>query len=198
MTDAGYVIAAYGVIIGGLGALHASRLWRRLRRPATATTRRDDGRRARRAGPAAAAAAVGDPRPRRGRAGRHRLPRLQSVGNALVYYLTPTELLALDDAVGRDGPAGRPGARRAAIERSDGDDLIFVLTDGETEITVHSTVGADPLVPRGHPEPWSRARLGHARRLRGDAGHREARRELRGAGARRRMPSDRAFEPGDD
>ncbi len=30
MTDAGYVIAAYGVIIGGLG-LYTLSLWRRLR-----------------------------------------------------------------------------------------------------------------------------------------------------------------------
>ena len=30
MTDAGYVIAAYGVIIGGLG-LYTLNLWRRLR-----------------------------------------------------------------------------------------------------------------------------------------------------------------------
>ena len=30
MTDAGYVIAAYGVIVGGLG-LYTVTLWRRLR-----------------------------------------------------------------------------------------------------------------------------------------------------------------------
>ena len=37
MTDAGFVIAAYAVIIGGL-ALYTAVLWRRLR----ATRRRDD------------------------------------------------------------------------------------------------------------------------------------------------------------
>ncbi len=37
MTDAGYVIAAYAVIIGGL-AFYAATLWRRLR----SARRRDD------------------------------------------------------------------------------------------------------------------------------------------------------------
>ena len=31
MTDAGFVVAAYGVIVGGL-ALYTATLWRRLRR----------------------------------------------------------------------------------------------------------------------------------------------------------------------
>ena len=37
MTDAGFVLAAYGVIVGGLG-LYTVSLWRRLR-----AARRDDG-----------------------------------------------------------------------------------------------------------------------------------------------------------
>ncbi|MDQ2689816.1 MAG: hypothetical protein M3Y29_06045 [Chloroflexota bacterium] len=43
MTDAGYVIAAYGVILGGL-ALYTLSLWRRLRgaRDASDAHRRDD------------------------------------------------------------------------------------------------------------------------------------------------------------
>ncbi len=40
MTDAGFVIAAYGVIIGGLG-LYAVTLWRRLR---NARRPHDEGR----------------------------------------------------------------------------------------------------------------------------------------------------------
>ncbi len=40
MTDAGFVIAAYGVILGGL-ALYTVALWRRLR----ATRHLDDGAR---------------------------------------------------------------------------------------------------------------------------------------------------------
>ena len=39
MTDAGYVIAAYGVIVGGLG-LYTLSLWRRLR---AARDRNDPG-----------------------------------------------------------------------------------------------------------------------------------------------------------
>ena len=40
MDDAGYVIAAYGVIVGGLG-LYTLSLWRRLR---AARDRNDEGR----------------------------------------------------------------------------------------------------------------------------------------------------------
>ncbi|HSK93584.1 MAG TPA: hypothetical protein VLA76_05950 [Candidatus Angelobacter sp.] len=40
MTDAGFVIAAYAVILGGL-ALYTVTLWRRIR---AATTRDDEGR----------------------------------------------------------------------------------------------------------------------------------------------------------
>ncbi len=40
MTDVGFVIAAYAVIVGGL-ALYAVALWRRLR---AANDRRDEGR----------------------------------------------------------------------------------------------------------------------------------------------------------
>lgn len=61
------------------------------------------------------------------------------VGNALVYYLTPTELAARGDAaVGetvRLGGLVLPGSVAGSAT-----DLTFVLTDTETEITVHSTV----------------------------------------------------------
>jgi hypothetical protein len=43
MTDAGFVIAAYGVIVGGL-ALYTLSLWRRLRASAPRDGRDDGGR----------------------------------------------------------------------------------------------------------------------------------------------------------
>jgi len=61
------------------------------------------------------------------------------LSNALVYYLTPTELVARgEQAVGepiRLGGYVLPGSLDGSAT-----DLTFVLTDGETEITVHSTV----------------------------------------------------------
>jgi cytochrome c-type biogenesis protein CcmE len=61
------------------------------------------------------------------------------LSNALVYYLTPTELSARGDAaIGspvRLGGLVAPGSISGAAT-----DLTFVLTDGETDITVHSTV----------------------------------------------------------
>jgi cytochrome c-type biogenesis protein CcmE len=60
------------------------------------------------------------------------------VGNALVYYLTPTELAARGEAaIGQSVRLGGlvlPGSVSGSAT-----DLTFVLTDGETEITVHST-----------------------------------------------------------
>jgi cytochrome c-type biogenesis protein CcmE len=62
-----------------------------------------------------------------------------SVGNALVYYHTPTELLARGDAaVGetvRLGGLVEDGSRSGPAT-----DLTFVVTDGESRIEVHSTV----------------------------------------------------------
>jgi cytochrome c-type biogenesis protein CcmE len=61
------------------------------------------------------------------------------LSNALVYYLTPTELAARGDAaIGqaiRLGGYVLPGTLGGSAT-----DLTFVLTDGDTEITVHSTV----------------------------------------------------------
>lgn len=61
------------------------------------------------------------------------------IGSALVYYLTPSELLERGDAaVGetvRLGGQVKPGS----IE-GEATDLTFVLADAEAEITVHSTV----------------------------------------------------------
>jgi cytochrome c-type biogenesis protein CcmE len=64
---------------------------------------------------------------------------LSSIGSALVYYLTPSELAARGDAaVGETARLGgqvKPGSISGPAT-----DLTFVLTDGTAEITVHSTV----------------------------------------------------------
>jgi cytochrome c-type biogenesis protein CcmE len=62
-----------------------------------------------------------------------------SVGNALVYYQTPTELLERAD--GGIGVEVRLGGlvQEGSIE-GPATDLTFVLTDGQSEVTVHSTV----------------------------------------------------------
>jgi cytochrome c-type biogenesis protein CcmE len=62
-----------------------------------------------------------------------------SVGSALVYYLTPSELLdrgeaAIDETV-RLGGQVKPGSISGPAT-----DLTFVVTDGDADITVHSTV----------------------------------------------------------
>ena len=61
-----------------------------------------------------------------------------SVGSALVYYVTPTELVARgDSAIGetvRLGGLVKPGSISGEAPA-----LTFVLTDGTTEITVHAT-----------------------------------------------------------
>jgi cytochrome c-type biogenesis protein CcmE len=61
------------------------------------------------------------------------------IGNALVYYVTPTELLQRGDAA--IGETMRLGGQvqEGSISGSAAD-LMFVLTDGEAEVTVHSTV----------------------------------------------------------
>ncbi len=61
------------------------------------------------------------------------------IGNALVYYLTPTELLARGDAA--IGETVRLGGQVAAGSVSGpATDLRFVLSDGDSSIRVHSTV----------------------------------------------------------
>jgi len=62
-----------------------------------------------------------------------------SVGNALVYYLTPTELLARGEAaVGETVRLG--GLVEEGSVSGPATDLAFVVTDGENRIEVHSTV----------------------------------------------------------
>jgi cytochrome c-type biogenesis protein CcmE len=60
-----------------------------------------------------------------------------SVGNALVYYLTPTELVARGDAA--TGETVRLGGLvKEGSVTGEAPDLFFVLTDGTTEISVHA------------------------------------------------------------
>jgi cytochrome c-type biogenesis protein CcmE len=64
---------------------------------------------------------------------------LGGIGNALVYYLTPTEMLARGDAaVGQTMRLG--GLVKEGSISGPATDLTFVLTDGTNEVTVHSTV----------------------------------------------------------
>jgi cytochrome c-type biogenesis protein CcmE len=61
------------------------------------------------------------------------------MSNALVYYRTPTELLALgESAIGQSVRLG--GLVKAGSVEGPATDLTFVLTDGTNEVTVHSTV----------------------------------------------------------
>ncbi|MEO8252279.1 MAG: cytochrome c maturation protein CcmE [Chloroflexota bacterium] len=60
-----------------------------------------------------------------------------SVGNALVYYLTPTELLARGSAaMGQTVRLG--GLVKTGSIAGEAPNLTFVLTDGTTEMRVHS------------------------------------------------------------
>jgi len=62
-----------------------------------------------------------------------------SIGNALLYYLTPTELLDRGDAA--IGETVRLGGQVAPGSVSGpATDLRFTLTDGTSDIPVHSTV----------------------------------------------------------
>ena len=70
------------------------------------------------------------------------------VGNALVYYLTPTELLARGHAAFgqtvRLGGLVKPGSMHGPDT-----DLSFVLTDGTKEIQVHTTSAPPALLREG-------------------------------------------------
>jgi cytochrome c-type biogenesis protein CcmE len=61
-----------------------------------------------------------------------------NIGSALVYYVTPSELLGRGDA-GMGQTVRLGGQVKVGSLSGDPTDLIFVLTDGEAEITVHST-----------------------------------------------------------
>jgi cytochrome c-type biogenesis protein CcmE len=74
-----------------------------------------------------------------------------SIGNALVYYLTPTELsqrVATDPQV-HDQPVRLGGLVKEGSVHGPATDLTFVLTDGTTDITVHSNVAPTRSVREG-------------------------------------------------
>ena len=60
-----------------------------------------------------------------------------SVGSALVYYVTPTELLARGDAAVRETVRLGGLVKEGSIS-GEAPNLTFVLTDGTEEITVHA------------------------------------------------------------
>jgi cytochrome c-type biogenesis protein CcmE len=118
-----------------------------------------------------------------------------SIGKALVYYRTPSELLALGD--GAVGDTMRLGGQvKAGSVSGDPTDLTFVLADAEGEITVHST-----STPTRSFREGSGAVVEGS--LRAD-GVFEATRvivkhdENYVAPEPGTQPSDRAFDPGDD
>ena len=77
------------------------------------------------------------------------------IGNALVYYLTPTELLARGDGAYYT-QVRLGGLVKAGSVTGPATDLTFVLTDGDTDITVHSTV-APTRSFRGHTTKTEKA-----------------------------------------
>lgn len=120
---------------------------------------------------------------------------LSSVGSALVYYLTPTELLARGDAaVGETVRLG--GQVEVGSVNGPATDLRFVLTDGNSSIPVHSTVAPTRSFREGSGAVVE-GRLGAD-------GLFEATQvivkhdENYEAPAPGSQPSDRAFEPGDE
>ncbi|MGH2417076.1 MAG: cytochrome c maturation protein CcmE [Candidatus Limnocylindria bacterium] len=118
-----------------------------------------------------------------------------SVGSALVYYLTPTELLDRGDAA--VGQAVRLGGQvEVGSVAGPATDLAFVLTDGEASIPVHSTVAPTRSFREGSGAVVEGAL--------GVDGVFEATRvivkhdENYEAPAPGTQPSDRAFEPGEE
>lgn len=118
-----------------------------------------------------------------------------SIGSALVYYVTPSELLERGDAaVGETIRLG--GQVQAGSVSGDPTDLTFVLADADAEITVHSTSAPT----RSFREGSGAVVEGSL----GDDGVFEATRvivkhdENYQAPEPGTQPSDRAFDPGDE
>ena len=117
------------------------------------------------------------------------------IGNALVYYRTPSELLAQGDAaIGETMRLG--GQVKPGSIAGDPTDLTFVLTDNDAEVTVHSTAA-----------PTRSFREGSGAVVEGSLGPNgvfEATRvivkhdENYEAPEPGTQPSNRAFDPGDD
>jgi cytochrome c-type biogenesis protein CcmE len=73
---------------------------------------------------------------------------VSGIGSALVYYLTPTELHERGDAaVGQSVRLGglvKPGSMEGPAT-----DLRFVLTDGDSDVPVHTTVAPPAMLREG-------------------------------------------------
>jgi cytochrome c-type biogenesis protein CcmE len=117
------------------------------------------------------------------------------IGSALVYYRTPSELLARGDAaIGETMRLG--GQVKPGSIAGDPTDLTFVLTDNEAEVAVHSTSAPTRSFREGSGAVVE-GRLG-------SDGVFEATRvivkhdENYEAPEPGTQPSDRAFDPGDD
>ena len=117
------------------------------------------------------------------------------IGSALVYYVTPSELLAMEDPGGRTVRLGGV-VKEGSVERGDAGELIFILTDGDTDITVSSATA-----------PTRSFREGSGAVVEGSLGMHglfEATRvivkhdENYEAPEPGTQPSDRAFDPGDE
>ena len=120
---------------------------------------------------------------------------ISSIGNALVYYLTPSELLARGDAAVGDtirlGGQVEPGS-----VHGEPTDLVFVLTDGTAEIRVHSTAAPTRSFQEGRGAVVE-GTLGADGTFEADqviVKHDENY-VAPSSGA---LPSDRAFDPGSD
>ena len=120
---------------------------------------------------------------------------ISSIGNALVYYLTPSELLARGDAAVGDtirlGGQVEPGS-----VHGEPSDLVFVLTDGTAEIPVHSTAAPTRSFQEGRGAVVE-GTLGADGTFEADqviVKHDENY-VAPSSGA---LPSDRAFDPGSD
>ncbi len=118
-----------------------------------------------------------------------------SVGNALVYYLTPTELVGRGEAaIGETVRLG--GLVEAGSISGPATDLTFVVTDGDTAIEVHSTVAPTRSFREGSGAVVEGA-------LRADGVFEAAQvivkhDENYEAPAAGDVPSDRVFEPAED
>ena len=118
-----------------------------------------------------------------------------SIGSALVYYLTPSELLARGDAaIGETVRLG--GQVKVGSISGDPTDLTFVLTDPDAEMTIHSTASPTRSFREGSGAVVEGAL--------GSDGVFEATRvivkhdENYQAPEPGTEPSDRGFDPGDD
>jgi cytochrome c-type biogenesis protein CcmE len=118
-----------------------------------------------------------------------------SIGNALVYYRTPSELLARGDAaVGetmRLGGQVLPGSVSGPAT-----DLTFVLSDGDAEVTVHSQVAPTRSFREGSGAVVE-GRLGANGVFEADQGI-VKHDENYEAPAPGEQPSDRYVDPGDE